>query len=178
MIHKIYKVNFWPGSKIINSLLVSFTKSSVTFYTVNKRSPEYVRFFPSINKDGGNQYTYTFWFNKKKNNYKNKTLFYRGNIEGTINKPSPSVGFGNNSDELVIDFQTNKEGEILNKKSMIKNKLFDITDHDTWYMITIIFKDYKADFLKRAEGDVHFVCNQGKEISNLSSEQFWHDHGT
>tara|TARA_B100000700_G_C14958808_1_gene815360 strand:- start:572 stop:1045 length:474 start_codon:yes stop_codon:yes gene_type:complete len=33
--------------------------------------------------------------------------------------------------------------------------------------VNLIFKDYKADFLKRAEGDVHFVCNQGKEISNL-----------
>ena len=33
--------------------------------------------------------------------------------------------------------------------------------------VSLIFKDYKADFLKRAEGDVHFVCNQGKEISNL-----------
>ena len=99
-------------------------------------------------KDGGNQYTYTFWFNKKKNNYKDKTLFYRGNIEGSINKPSPKVGFGKNSDELVIEFQTNKDGEVLNKTSTINNKLFDITDHDTWYMITIILKDYK-DFKKR-----------------------------
>ena len=166
--HKYYKPYFFPNLDenkdvneviklnntyaqnllLIKGIMSMDTKSSVTFYTVNKRSPEYVRFFPSINKDGGNQYTYTFWFNKKKNNYKNKTLFYRGNIEGTINKPSPSVGFGNNSDELVIDFQTNKEGEILNKKSKIKNKLFDITDHDTWYMITIIFKDYK-DYKKR-----------------------------
>ena len=33
--------------------------------------------------------------------------------------------------------------------------------------IALIFKDFKADFLKRAEGDVHFVCNEGDEISKL-----------
>tara|TARA_Y100001970_G_scaffold293968_1_gene445190 strand:+ start:2807 stop:3709 length:903 start_codon:yes stop_codon:yes gene_type:complete len=149
-VNEIIKLNntYVQDLLLIKGIMSMDTKSSVTFYTANKRSPEYVRFFPSINKDGGNQYTYTFWFNKKKNNYKNKTLFYRGNIEGTTNKPSPKVGFGKNSDELVIDFQTNKEGEVFNKKSTIKNKLFDITDHDTWYMITIILKDYK-DFKKR-----------------------------
>ena len=30
-----------------------------------------------------------------------------------------------------------------------------------------IFKDFKADYYKRAEGDVHFVCNQGDEIQNM-----------
>ena len=33
--------------------------------------------------------------------------------------------------------------------------------------IALIFKDFKADFLKRAEGDVHFKCNQGSEIIQL-----------
>jgi len=33
--------------------------------------------------------------------------------------------------------------------------------------ISLIFKDFKADFLKRAEGDVHFKCNQGEDISAL-----------
>ena len=30
--------------------------------------------------------------------------------------------------------------------------------------ISLIFKDFHADFLKRAEGDVHFISNQGKTI--------------
>lgn len=30
--------------------------------------------------------------------------------------------------------------------------------------IALSFKDFKADFLKRAHGDVHFRCTQGKEI--------------
>ena len=33
-----------------------------------------------------------------------------------------------------------------------------------------LFKDMKSDFFKRAEGDVHFVCNEGKKI-NLMIEK-------
>ena len=33
--------------------------------------------------------------------------------------------------------------------------------------IALIFKDFKAEFLKRAEGDVHFKCDEGFEISKL-----------
>ena len=33
--------------------------------------------------------------------------------------------------------------------------------------ISLLFKDFHADFLKRAEGDVHFKCNQGSEIIQL-----------
>ena len=30
-----------------------------------------------------------------------------------------------------------------------------------------LFKDLKEDFLKRAEGDVHFVCNEGEKIDRM-----------
>ena len=33
--------------------------------------------------------------------------------------------------------------------------------------ISLIFKDFHADFLKRAEGDVHFICEDGSAIQNL-----------
>ena len=33
--------------------------------------------------------------------------------------------------------------------------------------ISLIFKDFHADFLKRAEGDVHFICEDGLAIQNL-----------
>lgn len=33
--------------------------------------------------------------------------------------------------------------------------------------MTVVFKDMKADFLKRAEGDVHFICDQNVEISKM-----------
>lgn len=33
--------------------------------------------------------------------------------------------------------------------------------------ISMVFKDFQAEFLKRAEGDVNFICAQGKEITEL-----------
>ena len=33
--------------------------------------------------------------------------------------------------------------------------------------ISLIFKDFHADFLKRAEGDVHFQCDEGQAIQEL-----------
>ena len=33
--------------------------------------------------------------------------------------------------------------------------------------ISMVFKDFQAEFLKRAEGDVDFICEQGKEIREL-----------
>ena len=38
------------------------------------------------------------------------------------------------------------------------------------FKINLLFKDFKADFLKRAEGDVHFICNDGKLISEMIKE--------
>lgn len=35
--------------------------------------------------------------------------------------------------------------------------------------ISLVFKDFSAEFLKRAEGDVYFICDQGKEIAELVS---------
>jgi acyl-coenzyme A thioesterase PaaI-like protein len=36
--------------------------------------------------------------------------------------------------------------------------------------VSLVFKDFSAEFLKRAEGDVDFCCSQGHEISKLVSE--------
>ncbi len=33
--------------------------------------------------------------------------------------------------------------------------------------ISVIFKDVRAEFLRRAEGDVHFSCDQGAEVREL-----------
>ena len=33
--------------------------------------------------------------------------------------------------------------------------------------IALIFKDFHAEFLKRAEGDVHFICEDGSVIKEL-----------
>lgn len=36
--------------------------------------------------------------------------------------------------------------------------------------ISLSFKDFKADFTKRAEGDVHFICTQIPEIKKFVKE--------
>lgn len=36
--------------------------------------------------------------------------------------------------------------------------------------VSLIFKDFKADFLKRAEGDTFFTSAQGKEVTELVSK--------
>ncbi len=33
--------------------------------------------------------------------------------------------------------------------------------------VSLSFKDFHAEFLKRAEGDTHFTCTQGKEVSEF-----------
>ncbi|MFC1593662.1 DUF4442 domain-containing protein, partial [Candidatus Neomarinimicrobiota bacterium] len=33
--------------------------------------------------------------------------------------------------------------------------------------ISLVFKDFKADFLKRPEGDTHFTCNDGLAVRIL-----------
>ena len=36
--------------------------------------------------------------------------------------------------------------------------------------ILLIFKDFHAEFLKRAEGDVHYICNESKKIAQAVDE--------
>lgn len=36
--------------------------------------------------------------------------------------------------------------------------------------IDFLFKDYKADFLKRAEGDVHFICEEAQVVVEQINE--------
>jgi acyl-coenzyme A thioesterase PaaI-like protein len=41
------------------------------------------------------------------------------------------------------------------------------TIQDEKASVSLVFKDMKAEFLKRAEGDVHFTCNQGAALREL-----------
>jgi acyl-coenzyme A thioesterase PaaI-like protein len=38
---------------------------------------------------------------------------------------------------------------------------------DSKYKVNFVFKDFSAQFLKRAEGNVHFICDQGLEVEAL-----------
>jgi len=126
---------------LIKGIISLDSKSNVEFDTISKNRNDYVRFFPSINKEYGNQFTYSFWFNKKNNDYSGKTLFYRG----SISQPSPLVKFGQNSNELVIEYSSYKNNTLTKKNFPIEKELFNITDHNSWFMLTVVFKDYKKD---------------------------------
>jgi acyl-coenzyme A thioesterase PaaI-like protein len=39
--------------------------------------------------------------------------------------------------------------------------------HQSKRKVDFVFKDFKIDFLKRAEGDVHFICESGLEVTQL-----------
>ena len=41
---------------------------------------------------------------------------------------------------------------------------------ESGHNVSLAFKDFKADFLKRAEGDTHFICDQGSEIREFIEE--------
>lgn len=41
---------------------------------------------------------------------------------------------------------------------------------ESGHEVSLAFKDFKADFLKRAEGDTHFICEQGSEIRDFIQE--------
>lgn len=36
--------------------------------------------------------------------------------------------------------------------------------------ISLVFKDFKAEFLKRPEGDTHFTCNDGAAVQELLNQ--------
>lgn len=50
--------------------------------------------------------------------------------------------------------------------------------YESGQKIDFIFKDFKMDFLKRCDGDVHFICDEADKVRNLimtakdSSERF------
>lgn len=39
--------------------------------------------------------------------------------------------------------------------------------HQSKKKVDFVFKDFKIDFLKRAEGDVHFICDSGIDVTKL-----------
>lgn len=41
---------------------------------------------------------------------------------------------------------------------------------ETGNQVSLIFKDFRAEFLKRAEGPVHFICTEGPGIASLVDE--------
>jgi len=93
---------------------------------------------------------------------------------------NPNISLEFPKDPSMGDISTNAVMILTKELSLEKDKLTkDVTD--IFYktgdfktinvvgsgFINLIFKDFHADFLKRAEDDVHFVCEDGIAIQNL-----------
>ena len=121
---------------------IPLSNSEIQFNTYNFRNSNYVKMPVSINNDGGSQYTYSFWLNKKPSQeYANRIILLRGiKDDNDIKIKNPLIKFGDNSDELVIHFNSTKEqnNEIIVGRD---SNIFNITTGDVWYLVTIVFKD-------------------------------------
>jgi len=121
---------------------IPLSNSEIQFNTYNFRNINYVKMPVSINNDGGSQYTYSFWLNKKPSQeYANRIILLRGiKDDNDIKIKNPLIKFGDNSDELVIHFNSTKKqnNEIIVGRD---SNIFNITTGDVWYLVTIVFKD-------------------------------------
>ena len=161
----------------INKYLIKgklpLSTSEIKFNTYNYKAQNYVKVPQSINVDGGAQYTYSFWLNKKPSDeYANRIILLRGLKNDEISIKSPLIKFGNNSNELVIQFNStnNENNEIVLGKD---TNIFDITTGDVWYLVTVVFKDainYRTNF---ENGIVVLIYLNGSLID--SGHEYKHD---
>jgi hypothetical protein len=161
----------------INKYLIKgklpLSTSEIKFNTYNYKAQNYVKVPQSINVDGGAQYTYSFWLNKKPSDeYANRIILLRGLKNDEISIKSPLIKFGNNSNELVIQFNStnNENNEIVLGKN---TNIFDITTGDVWYLVTVVFKDainYRTNF---ENGIVVLIYLNGSLID--SGHEYKHD---
>jgi hypothetical protein len=129
-------------SKYLIKGLLPLSNSEIIFNTQNNKSSNYVKIPKSINNEGGSQYTYSFWLNKKSSTeYANRIILLKGLKNDDIVVKSPLIKFGDNSTELHIEFNTSKK-----KNNIVKigdnNNIFGITSGNDWYLVTIVFMDY------------------------------------
>ena len=129
-------------SKYLIKGLLPLSNSEIIFNTQNNKSSNYVKIPKSINNEGGSQYTYSFWLNKKSSTeYANRIILLKGLKNDDIVVKSPLIKFGDNSTELHIEFNTSKK-----KNNLVKigdnNNIFGITSGNDWYLVTIVFMDY------------------------------------
>jgi hypothetical protein len=99
-------------------------------------SKRYVRLPPSVNVNGGAQFTYTFWINKQTNDLSDKIIFEKGVLS---NEACPRVKFGSDGNTIIIEVAT-KKGTI--EQFTIDDSKLNMLPSASWYMMTIILEDY------------------------------------
>jgi hypothetical protein len=153
---------------------IPLSNSEIEFNTYNDKSGNYVKMPISINNDGGSQYTYSFWLNKKPSQeYADRIILLKGLKDDTdITIKNPLIKFGDDSDKLIIQFNTtnNNNNEIVLGEN---NSIFDITTGDIWYLVTIVFKDSYNNKTNFENGVVVLVYLNGSLID--SGHEFKND---
>tara|TARA_B100000963_G_C22637145_1_gene678227 strand:- start:2747 stop:3685 length:939 start_codon:yes stop_codon:yes gene_type:complete len=153
---------------------IPLSNSEIEFNTYNDKSGNYVKMPISINNDGGSQYTYSFWLNKKPSQeYADRIILLKGLKDDTdITIKNPLIKFGDDSDKLIIQFNTtnNNNNEIVLGEN---NNIFDITTGDIWYLVTIVFKDSYNNKTNFENGVVVLIYLNGSLID--SGHEFKND---
>ena len=122
--------------------MLPFNNNEIVFNTSNKKSQKYVKMSKSTNNSNGAELTYSFWVNKKSSqssNYKDRIILLKGLKSSNVTVKAPLIKFGNNSEELVIQFNTSKGDE----EAVIDTNSFNITGGDRWYLVTVVLQDFK-----------------------------------
>ena len=159
-------------TKLIKQLIIpgwvetkGFTDKA--FNTYNRFAKNYKKLPKSSNKFGGAQFTYTLWTkfnNVSAENLAGKVLFLQGDkkkypyTETIYNKATaktdylvkcPLVKFGNNSNELIVEFNTTKDitetaviSRVQSSDETLRHNIFSLTP-GKWTMMTFVFQDDK-----------------------------------
>jgi hypothetical protein len=120
---------------------------SFTGAPYNKNNNNYIPFLSSINMDGGNQYTISFWMKYVKNENQDNDDFIllskHNNCKKNDCNYSPQIKVTNNG-YFEVKYVDNKGNNIIPfKDDNESNGILDKRNQDSWYLYTFVFKDYR-----------------------------------
>ena len=123
---------------------------SFTGAPYNKNNNNYIPFLSSINMDGGNQYTISFWMKYKKNEDVNNHDFILLSKHNNCKKDcnySPEIKVTSNG-YFEVKYVDNEGDNTIpfkddNTEDNESNGILDKRNHNSWYLYTFVFKDYR-----------------------------------
>ena len=120
---------------------------SFTGAPYNKNNNNYIPFLSSINMDGGNQYTISFWMKYVKNENQDNDNFILLSKHNNCKKEdcnySPQIKVTNNGyfEVKYVDNQGEETRHFGEENE--SNGILDKRNQDSWYLYTFVFKDYR-----------------------------------
>lgn len=164
--------------------------SSNTINTSNNLKQNYVDMPPSVNKEGGTEFSYTFWL-KLDDQFKNEvTLFLKGtNPTETLTEKFSKVFDKNNDDisvekltkcplvkisnsKLMVSFNTSRkihnEIEFDIGGSEFQNIILSSSNNPRWFLFTIAFREgeFETDYGLRTKGVIADLYINEQHVKN------------